>query len=119
MLKVLSAGGLALLMTVGGVVTSAPSVKAQELGIEIGPDGLQLRDRDRDRRHRDRDFDPDRDENRRRGCDPEEARQIARESGLRRARIVRADGRRIVIEGMTRQGPDRMIFANRRGCPEL
>ena len=38
---------------------------------------------------------------------------------LFRAQIVRMSPRSIVVQGMTRRGPDRMTFANRRGCPEI
>ena len=85
--------------------------KAQEHQLS-GPDGIQPRIRDRDRED---DFSRDR----RRGCNPEYARSLARDAGLRRAEIVRVTERRIVIEGMTRAGPERMTFANRRGCPEI
>jgi hypothetical protein len=27
--------------------------------------------------------------------------------------------RSVTVEGMTRRGPDRIVFANRRGCPEI
>jgi len=108
MLKLLSTAGLALTMTLGGMAAPLNFAQAQDLELRIGPDGVQpaFRDRDRDRRRRD-------------GCDPEEARDLARDAGLRRAQVVRVSERRIVIEGMTRRGPERMTFANRRGCPEL
>ncbi|MGO8656332.1 hypothetical protein ACC771_11820, partial [Rhizobium ruizarguesonis] len=80
----------------------------------IGPGGLGVYDRDRD---------PDRydryDRRGRRGCDPDDALDIARGEGLRRAQIVRMSSRSIVVQGMTRRGPERMTFANQRGCPEI
>ncbi|MBP2446910.1 hypothetical protein [Rhizobium leguminosarum] len=47
------------------------------------------------------------------------ARLGLRSEGLRRAQIVRMSPRSIVVHGMTRRGPERMTFANRRGCPEI
>jgi hypothetical protein len=31
--------------------------------------------------------------------------------------VVRVTSRSVTVEGMTRSGPDRITFANRRGCP--
>ncbi|MBB4194929.1 hypothetical protein GGE45_004849 [Rhizobium aethiopicum] len=96
-------------------LTIAPTIAAaQDMELRIGPGGVGVYDRDRDRDRYDR-------YERRgpRGCDPDDALDIARSEGLRRAQIVRMSPRRIVVEGMTRRGPDRMVFANRRGCPEI
>ncbi|WP_423331483.1 hypothetical protein [Rhizobium wenxiniae] len=83
---------------------------AQDVELRIGPDGVRpvIRDRDRDR-YGDRDRD--------RGCSPGEARAAARDEGLRRPEVVRVTSRSVTVEGMTRRGPDRITFANRRGCP--
>ncbi|PWE52264.1 hypothetical protein DEM27_31960 [Metarhizobium album] len=112
MFKLLSTCGLAAIISIGAFVVPAGQSLAQDIELQIGPDGLQPRIRDRDRED---DFSRDR----RRGCNPEYARSLARDAGLRRAEIVRVTERRIVIEGMTRAGPERMTFANRRGCPEI
>ncbi|MBX4925994.1 MULTISPECIES: hypothetical protein [Rhizobium] len=96
-------------------LTIAPTIAAaQDMELRIGPGGVGVYDRNRDYDRYDR-YD-------RRGprrCDPDDALDIARSEGLRRAHIVRISSRSIVVEGMTRRGPDRMIFANQRGCPEL
>ncbi|MBX4957025.1 hypothetical protein [Rhizobium lentis] len=95
-------------------LTIAPTIAAaQDMELRIGPGGVGVYDRDSDR---------DYDRYDRRGprrCDPDDALDIARSEGLRRARIVRMSPRSIVVEGMTRRGPDRIVFANRRGCPEI
>ncbi len=87
-------------------IHSSPSF-AQDVQLQIGPDGVRpvIRDRDRDRYDR------------RRGCSPSEARAAARDEGLRGPEIVRMTDRSVTVQGMTRRGPDRIIFANRRGCP--
>jgi hypothetical protein len=91
-------------------LTIAPTIAAaQDLELRVGPGGLGIYDRDRDRYDR---RGP-------RGCDPDDALDIARSEGLRRAQIVRMSPRSIVVQGMTRRGPERMVFANRRGCPEI
>ncbi|MCB5205258.1 hypothetical protein LH464_22605 [Neorhizobium sp. T786] len=86
-------------------------VYAQDLGLEIGPNGVRpiIRDNDRDR---------DRDEGRT-GCSPREARAAARDEGLRDPEVVRSTRRSVTVEGMTRRGPDEITFANERGCPEM
>ncbi len=53
----------------------------------------------------------------RRGCDPRQAEDIARDYGLRRARVVDVTPRRVIVNGFGRRGPDSMVFANVRGCP--
>jgi hypothetical protein len=94
-------------------LTIAPTLAAaQDLELRIGPGGVGVYDRDRDRYDRYDRRGP-------RGCDPDDALDIARSEGLRRAQIVRMSPRSIVVQGMTRRGPERMVFANRRGCPEI
>ncbi len=68
---------------------------------------------------RDREAERDRLRDRARGCSEREARFAARQAGLRDPEVVRVTPRRIVVEGMTRRGPDEIVFANVRGCPEL
>ncbi|WP_064681809.1 hypothetical protein [Rhizobium bangladeshense] len=94
-------------------LTIAPTIAAaQDLELRLGPGGVGVYDRDRDRYDRYDRRGP-------RGCDPDDALDIARSEGLRRAQIVRMSPRSIVVQGMTRRGPERMVFANRRGCPEI
>ena len=54
-----------------------------------------------------------------RACDPRLAEDMARDYGLRRARVVDITPRRVIVQGWTRRGPDEMSFANVRGCPPL
>ena len=100
--------GLAVALLVSGATFTSP-VAAQDIELQIGPDGVRpiIRDRDRDR---DRDF-------RRGGCSPREARAAARDEGLRRPEVVRVTDRSVTVEGFTPDGIDRIRFANRRGCP--
>lgn len=108
-------------MAVGTLVPAATTVHAQDLELRIGPDGVRpvIRDRREEERRR-REMERDEDMGHmRRGCDPEEAQDLARDAGLHRPRVVRMNERRIVIEGRTRDGRERMTFANRPGCPEI
>ncbi len=102
-------------------LTIAPTIAAaQDMELRIGPGGVGVYDRDRDRDRYDRYGRYDRYDRRGpRGCDPGDALDIARSEGLRRAQIVRISSRSIVVQWMTRRGPERMVFANRRGCPEI
>ncbi|MBY4591688.1 MULTISPECIES: hypothetical protein [Rhizobium] len=97
-----------------GLTISPAIVAAQDLELRVGPGGVGVYDRDRDLDRYD-----GYERRGRRGCDPNDALDIARSEGLRRAQIVRMSPRSIVVQGMTRRGPDRMTFANRRGCPEI
>jgi hypothetical protein len=110
MSKTLSAACLSGLLLLGGSLLVPEPVLAQDLELQIGPDGV-----------RPRFVDPDDDQyqySRRRGrCDPDVAADIAREEGLRRVRIVDVTERRVVVRGRTPDGRVTMVFANRRGCP--
>lgn len=109
MLKMISNAGLALALTLGSVALPVTFAQAQDVQFRIGPDGVRVYDRDR---YRDRD-------DFRRGCSPREAIYAARDAGFRRAEVVRVTDRSVTVRGWTRGGPDRIIFANRRGCPEI
>ncbi|MGL3604879.1 hypothetical protein ACSV9I_00045 [Rhizobium sp. G187] len=94
-----SALALALLAT---SFSFGATASAQDVELRIGPNGVRpvIRERDRDR-----------------GCSPREARAAAAEEGLRRPEVVRVTERSVTVQGMTRRGPERIRFANRRGCP--
>lgn len=112
MLKAIKAAGLALTMVVAGIVSATPA-GAQDVELRIGPDGVRpvIRDGYRD----DRRGPPPR----MRGCSEREARAAARDMGLRDPEVVRVTPGRVVVEGFTRRGPQRVTFANERGCPEM
>jgi hypothetical protein len=111
MLKLLTSASFAFIVSIGAIGTITPAA-AQDVELRIGPDGVRPVIRDRDR-------DWDRDRDRDRGCSPREARRAARDEGFRNAEVVRVTRRSITVEGFTRRGPDRITFANRRGCPEI
>ncbi|MFS8121095.1 hypothetical protein QD336_01605 [Rhizobium sp. BR 250] len=112
MIKSIKITGLAIGVALASFAATVPA-GAQDMELRIGPDGIRpvIRDRDRDR---DRRGPP-----RMRGCSEREARAAAREAGLRDPEVVRVTPGRVVVEGYTRRGPDRITFANERGCPEL
>lgn len=114
MLKMLAKTGLTLALALGTVGAGSTIANAQDIELRIGPDGVRpvIRDRDRDRDYERRD-------RRRDECSPREALSIARDEGLRRAEVTRVTRRSVTVEGMTRRGPDRIVFANVRGCPEI
>ncbi|MDH7800814.1 MULTISPECIES: hypothetical protein [unclassified Rhizobium] len=117
MIKSLKAAGLALGIALVSIAAPIPA-GAQDMELRIGPDGIRpvIRDRDRDMDRRDMDR---RGPPRMRGCSEREARAAARESGLRDPEVVRVTPRRVVVEGYGRRGPERITFANERGCPEI
>ena len=110
MIKVLSAlciGGLALF---AAEIANPQAALAQDLEFRIGPDGFRPRLVYPDEEYR---------YTRRGGRDLDEAAEIARDEGLRRARVVRVTERRVIVRGRTPYGPDTIVFANRRGCPVI
>ncbi|WP_083347262.1 hypothetical protein [Rhizobium sp. LCM 4573] len=101
--------GIAALVALTGfsAVPTIAAASSPELGIQ------QVQYREGDRIYR-----PGRpDRPGRPGCSPRLAVEKARYMGLRRARVVGADRRVVVVSGFDRRGRDRVIFANRRGCP--
>lgn len=95
-------------LSVIAATTFVMPAAAQDVQLQISPDGIRPVVRDHDR---------DYDRMRERGCSPGEARAATRDEGLRRPEVVRVTSRSVTVEGMTRRGPDRITFANRRGCP--
>ena len=114
MIKFMKTTGLAIGLAFASFAATVPA-GAQDMELRIGPDGVRpvIRDRDRDR-DMDRRGSP-----RMRGCSEREARAAAREAGLRDPEVVRVTPGRVVVEGFTRRGQDRITFANERGCPEI
>ncbi|PYE25282.1 hypothetical protein C8J32_104240 [Rhizobium sp. PP-CC-3A-592] len=107
MKRILASAGIALAIAAGGTAGFAGVANAQGVELRVGPDGIRPVIRE-PRRERGRDR-----------CGEREARAAARESGLRDPEVVRVTERRVVVEGMTRRGPQRITFANRNGCPEI
>jgi hypothetical protein len=108
-------GGFAMSVTrallLGPLVTTiviwpSPALYAQDLEFRVGPGGVGIYDRNQERRVRER-------------CNPDDALDLARDAGFRRPQIARVTSRSVVVEGFTRAGPDRIVFGNSRGCPEI
>ncbi len=98
-------------LLLGALVTTiitwpSPALYAQDLEFRVGPGGVGIYDRNRERRVRER-------------CNPDDALDLARDAGFRRPQIARVTSRSVVVEGFTRAGPDRIVFGNSRGCPEI
>jgi hypothetical protein len=108
MLKLLSSAGLAGALSLAAIGTFSTAASAQDLQLRIGPDGVRPVVRDRDRDYR-----------RGGGCSPSEARAAARDEGFRRPEVVRVTDRSVTVRGFTQDGPDRITFANRAGCPAM
>jgi hypothetical protein len=87
-----------------GMSATSP-LAAQEL--RRGPEPMRPRFGNPDDEHR-------KDQGR---CDLENARDVARDQGLRSPKVTSMREGRIVIRGDTAQGPKTIVFANRRGCP--
>lgn len=93
-----------LLISLSALGASSVSVTAQNLELQVGPHGVRPVIRDQDDGPRD-------------GCSPRDALDAARDEGYHHPRIVRVTDRRVVVEGMTDDGLDRISFANGPGCP--
>ena len=104
MINFMKTTGLAIGIALVSFAAPMPA-GAQDMELRIGPDGVRpvIRDRDRDM---DRRGPP-----RMRGCSEREARAAAREPGLRDPEVVRVTPGRVVVEGFTRRGPDRITLS--------
>lgn len=92
---------IAIVSAIVSSLATTPSISlAQE--IRIGPGGVRIDDGRR--------YDG-------RRCDLDLAMDKARDRGIRRGRIVNRSSNSVAIDGMTRRGPMRAEFYNRRGCP--
>lgn len=123
----------ALVVAAAGMAASAPAATAGGIGFEfsIGGPGAAVIIRDQDRRGgRDHDFRGGRDDDFRGGrdgyyggrrdvCRPHLAVDKARHMGVRRAEVVHANHRRVVVEGLRHHRPVRVAFANERNCPVI
>jgi hypothetical protein len=107
MQKFLAKTGLAALIAVSGIVAPMAAASAADNGLVIQ---AQYRGDD----HRGRGGPRHRDV-----CSPGLAEEKASRMGLRRARVVDVNRRVVVVSGFDRRGPDRMVFANERGCPVI
>jgi len=104
--------GIAALVALTGLSAAVPTASA------AGPDmSIQVQYRHDDRRPGpDRHWRPDR---RPAGCAPWMAESKADRMGLRRTRVVDVSPRTVTVIGFGRRGPDRVVFANVRGCPVI
>ncbi|GAK69169.1 hypothetical protein [Agrobacterium rubi] len=110
MISTFAKAGVAALIAISGLSATASTASAQDvrygLYVQDGPrhgghHGWGRPDRGRDR------------------CAPWLAEEKASRMGLRRARVVDVSPRRVVVAGFDRQGRDRVVFANVRGCPVI
>lgn len=111
MIKAIQAAGLAFTMVAAALGAAVPA-GAQDIELRVGPDGIRPVIREPRGPEPDRRRPP-------RGCDEREARAAAREAGLRDPEVVRVTPGRVIVEGYTRRGLQRITFANERGCPEI
>ncbi|WP_417416223.1 hypothetical protein [Hoeflea sp.] len=110
----------ALVVATAGVAASAPAAHAGGVGFElsIGGHGGGIVIRDHDRRGGWNRFEGHRGHGRS-ACKPQRAVQKARHMGVRRADVVRANNRRVVVQGVRHHRTVRVVFANQRNCPVI
>lgn len=97
MINLFAKAGIAALIALGAVSATAAAASANDFTASVH----QVRY----------------DRHRARACSPIRAVQKARAMGLRRAHLVNITPRRVVVDGFSRRGPERIVFANVPGCP--
>lgn len=107
----------ALVVAIAGVAASAPAANAASFELSIGGHGGGIVIRDRDRRGGWNRFEGHR--GHRNVCRPHRAVQKARHMGVRRADVIRANNRRVVVQGVRHHRSVRVVFANQRHCPVI
>jgi hypothetical protein len=100
--------GIAAFVALTSLSAVAPTASAagSDMAIQVqyrhpGPDRHWRPDRRRDR------------------CAPWMAEAKADRMGLHRTRVVNVTPRTVTVVGFGRRGPDRVVFANVRGCPVI
>lgn len=96
----------AVVVATAGIAASAPAATAGGVGFELSIGGHGGGIVVRDRGHRN-------------VCKPRRAVQKARHMGIRRADVVRANNRRVVVRGVRHHRQVRVVFANQRSCPVI
>jgi len=109
----------ALVVATAGVAASAPAANAGSVGFELsfGGHGGGIVIRDRNHRGGWNRFEGHR--GYRDVCKPRRAVRKARRMGVRRADVIRANHRRVVVEGVRHHRLVRVVFANQRSCPVI
>lgn len=118
MIKHFAQAGIAAVIAFSTLFGTAQTASAEGVGFGIYIDGPGRGWDDRGRGGwDDRGRGPGWDGPRHRACAPYHAVEKARWSGLHRAHVRDVTPRRVVIGGVRHGHPDRMVFANVRGCP--
>lgn len=113
----LKAVALAALVTVGGGAAMTMPAAATSISYELYVDGPNGGFRvGKNRWAHEREF---RRHPYRNVCAPRRAVRKASHMGVRGARVVRFDPRRVVVGGRAYGAPIRVIFANQRSCPVI
>ncbi len=109
----------AVVVATAGIAASAPAATAGGVGFElsIGGHGGGIVIRDHGRRGGWNRFEGHR--GHRNVCQPRRAVQKARHMGIRRADVIRANNRRVVVSGVRHHRQVRVVFANQRSCPVI
>lgn len=110
MLSLFSKAALAAFIGLGSIAAVPSMASARDVGIHVEIDGPRPHHMPPPRIYR---------HGPRIACTNGEALHRARRSGLHRAYIVRRTPERIVLQGQRRGHPDRMVIADRRGCPVI
>ncbi len=105
---------LAVMIGLGSISAMPATASASNIDFYFGFGGPGVHFHDGHRRH-------DRwDRREYRGCSADHAERKARNRfGLRRAQVVRQSPHRVVVEGRRHHHFERVVFANRRGCPVI
>ncbi len=101
MMKAMTRMAIAAALSLGAIGTFSIPASAQDLEFRIGPNGVRPGIRTEAR------------------CSPGDAREAARDEGFSRPQVVRTTSRSVTVQGWTEDGPDRITFANRPGCPVI
>ena len=110
----------ALVVATAGVAASAPAANAGSVGFEFsfGGPGGSISVHQSNRRGGWNRFEGHRGQARN-VCKPRRAVNKARRMGLRRADVIRANNRRVVVQGVRHHRMVRVVFANQRSCPVI
>ncbi|PWV99964.1 hypothetical protein DFR52_103165 [Hoeflea marina] len=118
--SIIKSAFLALSLATAGLAVSAPAASAAGIELQLGTNGVIIRDNNgrHDDRNRHNGWNNGRQQTRD-ACSPQRALNKAERMGVHRARLTDANRRTVTVRGVKRGHRVNVVFANTSSCPVL
>lgn len=118
--SIIKSAVIALSLAAAGLAVSAPAASAAGIELQLGTNGVIIRDNNG--RHDDRNRHNDWNNGRRHqtnACAPQRALSKAERMGVHRARLTDSSRRTVTVRGVKRGHRVNVVFANTSSCPVI